>query len=185
MALTADVLFANPEYLKRVTQIGGVVDDAYIAPAMIMAQDKYVQVYLGTKLYEKLKSDISGSTLTGDYETLMDDHVRKVTAWWTCVELIPNLSVQVDNAGLVQRSPANANPASQSQVSHEQNRCRSTAQFYTQQMYRYLCNNTSLFPEYSSSDPGDILPESAYYTQNGYTITGRMPRRDWRQFIGG
>lgn len=184
MALTADVLFANPEYLKRVTQIGGVVDDAWIAPAMIIAQDKYVQVYLGTKLYDKLKSDIRVSGLTGSYLTLMDDHVRKVTAWWTCVELIPNLSVQIDNAGLVQRIPSNGSPASDRQVSHEANRCRNTAQFYTQQMYRYLCNNTSLFPEYSESDPGDILPESAYYTQNGYTITGVMPRADWRKYIG-
>jgi hypothetical protein len=184
MALTADVLFANPEYLKRITQIGGVVDDAWIAPAMIIAQDKYLQIYLGTKLYEKLKTDISGNSLSEPYTTLMDDHVRKVTAWWTCVELIPNLSVQVDNAGLVQRTPSNASPASPQQVSHEANRCRNTAQFYTQQMYRYLCNNTELFPEYSQSDPGDILPESAYYTQNGYTITGPMPRANWRQYIG-
>jgi len=184
MALTPDVLFANTEYLKRITQIGGVVDDAWIAPAMIIAQDKYVQVYLGTRLYEKLKTDIRDSTLTGDYETLMDEHVRKVTAWWTCVELIPNLSVQIDNAGLIQRQPSNGAPASSQQTSHEQNRCRSTAQFYTQQMYRYLCNNSSLFPEYSQSNPGDILPESAYYTQNGYTITGVMPRENWRKYIG-
>lgn len=184
MALTADVLFANPEYLKRTTNIGGTVDDAYIAPAMMLAQDQYVQAYLGTDLYEKLKSDISGGTLAGNYEILMDKHVRKVTAWWTCVELIPNLTIQVDNAGLVQRTPSNASPVTTSQMSFEMQRCRNAAQFYTQRMYQYLCNNSNLFPEYSTNDSQDMLPQSAYYTQNGYTITGVMPRENWRQYIG-
>ena len=99
MALTAEVLFVNPDYMKRLTQLNGGVEDAVMVPAIILAQDKYIQQYLGTDLLEKLKSDISGSGVTGDYETLLDDYVRKATVWWSMVEMLPNLYVKLDNGG--------------------------------------------------------------------------------------
>ena len=76
MALQAEVLFVNPDYMKRLTQLNGGVEDAVMVPAIILAQDKYIQQYLGTDLLEKLKSDISGSGVSGDYETLLDNYVR-------------------------------------------------------------------------------------------------------------
>ena len=41
MALTAEVLFVNPDYLKRITQLNGGVEEAVMVPAIILAQDKY------------------------------------------------------------------------------------------------------------------------------------------------
>jgi len=55
MGLTAEVLFVNPDYLKRITNLNGSVEDAYIVPSVIIAQDKYIQQYLGTDLLNALK----------------------------------------------------------------------------------------------------------------------------------
>jgi len=44
----AEVLFVNPNYLKRVTQLNGAVDENYISQAVILAQDKNVQPSQGT-----------------------------------------------------------------------------------------------------------------------------------------
>ena len=85
MSLQAEVLFVNPDYIKRITNINGSIEDAYLIPSIILSQDKYIQLYLGTDLLEKLKSDISGAGLSGDYATLMNDYVRKSTLWWTMV----------------------------------------------------------------------------------------------------
>lgn len=180
----SEVLFINPNYLKQNTQLNGAIDEAYIAPAIIIAQDTYVQVYLGTNLYDKLKADITAGTIAGAYKTLMDNYVRKVTSWWTMVELLPNLHVQIDNGGLVIRQGENTSAVSSSDLSREVERCRKNAMFYTRQMYRYLCNNNADFPEYNTSNPTDIVPEAATYTQNGYTITGRVPFERWREFYG-
>ena len=103
MSLQAEVLFVNPDYIKRITNINGSIEDAYLVPSIILSQDKYIQLYLGTDLLDKLKSDISSSSLTGDYATLMNDYVRKATLWWTMVELIPSLYVKMDNGSLVLR----------------------------------------------------------------------------------
>ena len=83
MALQAEVLFVNPDYIKRITNINASVEDSYLVPSVILAQDKYIQLYLGTDLLEKLKADISAGTVTGNYAILLDNYVRKATLWWT------------------------------------------------------------------------------------------------------
>ena len=64
MALQAEVLFVNPDYMKRITQLNGGVEDAVMVPAIILAQDKYLQQYLGTDLLNKLKAEVSAGTMT-------------------------------------------------------------------------------------------------------------------------
>lgn len=184
MALTAEVLFVNADYLKRMTQLNGAVDEDWFLPAVVVAQDKWIQAYLGSKLYNKLRDDIRSGTLAGDYVTLMDSYVRKATTWWTMVELIPNLYVQLANGGLVIRTQENTAAISPSDLKREVERARDNAKFYTRRMYEYLCNNTTLFPEYTTSDAGEMCPIPATYTQNGYSITGDYRIERWRQFIG-
>jgi len=185
MALTAEVLFINPDYFKRVTQLSGSIDESWFVPPIILAQDKYLQVYLGTQLFEKLKTEVSQTGgPTGNYATLLDTYVRKVTAWWSMVELIPSLYVQMDNGGLVIRTAENTQAITPNDLNRQIEGARNSAQFYSKQMYRYLCDNESLFPEYSANTGSDIQPESALYTQNGYTITGTYPSKNWREFIG-
>lgn len=172
MALTSEVLFVNLAYLKRVTQLKGGVDENYVIPAIILAQDLHLQMLLGTALFERLKTDVSNGTLSRRYEDLLDTHVRKVTAWWTMVELLPNLYVQIDNAGLVQRTASNDTTASASDLRREVERARSNAQFYGKQMYRFLQTFAGEFAEYTETAPEGIMAQSSVYRQNGYSITG-------------
>jgi hypothetical protein len=119
-----------------------------------------------------LKSDISGSTLSGDYETLMDSYVRKATLWWTMVELIPSLYVKMDNGSLVLRVSEDTNAISPDDLHREVERARQNAQFYSYRLYDYLCHNSGLFPEYTSNTGSDMLPQPADYYQSGMSISG-------------
>jgi len=171
MALTAEVLFVNPDYMKRITQLNGGVEDAVMVPAIILAQDKHLQQYLGTDLLEKLKADVSGGTITGNYEALLDGYVRKVVVWWSMVELLPNLYVKLDNGGLVIRTAENTAAISEADLHREIENARQNAQFYTTRLVEYLCYNLSFFPEYTSNTGADMFPEKTAYYQNGMTIS--------------
>lgn len=171
MALTAEVLFVNPDYMKRLTQLNGSVEDRVMAPAIILAQDKYLQQYLGTDLLNKLKADVSAGTVAGNYATLLDNYVRKATVWWAMLELIPNLYVKLDNGGLVIRTSDDTSPISDSDLHREIENARQNAQFYTTRMVEYLCQNSSLFPEYNSNQSPDMAPDKMVYYQNGLTIS--------------
>lgn len=189
MAIEPDVIFINPDYLKRVTNLNGSVTDDRMIPSMILAQDKYIQVYLGTRLYEKLKADIAGGTLTTDYENLLDNYVKKATAWWTMVELMPMLYVQIDNGGLVMRSSEDAQPIAPEDFQREMERCMQNAQFYTHRMYQHLSYYSNLYPEYNQSSKDEILAEPAGFYQSGMMISRGVSRqtqpsiRDLRYFF--
>lgn len=172
MALTPEILFVNPDYLKRITNLNGSIEDSYVIPSVIITQDKIIQQYLGTDLLNKLKNDVSGGTLSGNYETLMDDYVRKTTAWWSMVDLIPSLYVKIDNGGLVIRSADNTTAISENDLHREVERARQNAQFYTERLVIYLTNNSHLFPEYSSNGAGKMSPQKEAYNQNGMTYSG-------------
>jgi hypothetical protein len=161
----------NPDYIKRITNINASVEDSYLVPSIILAQDKYIQLYLGTDLLEKLKSDIAAGTVAGDYATLLDSYVRKATLWWTMVDLMPSLYVKIDNGGLVIRTSEDTATISPNDLHRETERARTNAQFYTFRLYRYLCNNSSLFPEYATNTGADMLPQPADYYQSGMSIS--------------
>ena len=187
MALTAEVLFVNPDYIKRITNINASVEDSYLVPSIILAQDKYIQLYLGTDLLEKLKADITAGTVSGDYATLLNSYVRKATLWWTMVDLMPSLYVKIDNGGLVIRTSEDTATISPGDLHRETERARTNAQFYTFRLYRYLCNNSSLFPEYASNTGADMLPQPADYYQSGMSISdghGKLTLAESRAIYG-
>tara|TARA_R110000744_G_scaffold46833_4_gene103377 strand:+ start:430 stop:993 length:564 start_codon:yes stop_codon:yes gene_type:complete len=171
MALTTEVLFVNPDYLKRLTNLNGSVEDSYVIPSVIITQDKIIQQYLGTDLMEALLSHIKNSTLTGNNEILVDEYIRKTVAWWTMVDLIPSLYVKIDNGGLVIRMAENTTPISPADLHREVERARQNAQFYTERLVSYLCQNSGLFPEYSTNSGSDMRPITETYNQNGMTYS--------------
>lgn len=174
MALAPEVLFINADYLKRFTHVNGSVEEAYIQPSVMLAQDKYVQSFLGTDLFNKLKTDIASvGGLTGDYITLVDNHVRRVTLWWTMLELVPRMHVRLDNGGLVIRISEDSQPITKGDLNRELDLARQNAQFYTDRMIDYLCQNSSLFPEYSSNSADDVRPEKKAYYVAGMEISNR------------
>ena len=63
------ILFISPNLLKKETNLGGSVDDNNLAPAIRMAQDRYILPALGEKLFET-QGGISGITLDTNEETL-------------------------------------------------------------------------------------------------------------------
>ena len=75
MPIPSEILFINKEYLTKYTQLNEAVDTNLIRPAVYLAQDKYIQLWLGTDLFNKLKTEIQNNTLSGDYETLLNNYI--------------------------------------------------------------------------------------------------------------
>lgn len=181
MAQTPEVLFVNPDYLKEYTQLNGSVEESYFDSHVLLAQDKHLHTYLGTRLFTKLKDDVRDGSLSGAYETLVNEHVRKVVVWWTMVEMLPNLHVKIHDGGLVIRSFESAQPVSKADLTRLIDQARDNAMYYTERMVEYLRHNTSTFPEYSRSEPGDILPEKQVYSVAGYEIGGGTRSGSYRR----
>jgi len=158
-----DVLLISADYVKRYTNINDAVEDISIYPSVTLAQEKHLQAYLGTRLYDKIIIDTADGSISGDYLTLRNDYIQRALLWWSMVELYPNLYVRLDNGGLVIRTSEDSTTISESQYNRVVDSERDNAQAYTDKLVRYLCTNASLFPEYNTYDSGDLSPDKKVY----------------------
>ena len=158
-------LFVNEDKLKKSTAVNYNVDTAFLLPFLKIAQDKHIQVILGTKLYKKIITDITDNNLAGAYKTLVDDYVQDCLVHYALVEALPFISYQIKNGSIIQKNSENGTAATREDVNYLVQKERDTAEFYGQRIVDYLCFNSSSFPEYTTNNDDDITPiKNAYYT---------------------
>jgi hypothetical protein len=181
MALTPEILLINEQVIRKYTQLNEAVDTNLIRPAIYLAQDKYLVNYLGTKLVNKLKTDVSEDTLVDQYEILLNEYVMKVLVWWTMVELYPSLVYKHDNGSIVMRISEDTTSISEAELSIMMSSASENAKYYTQRMIDYVVYNVSQYPEFQTNVFPQQHPYHQIYTQTGMAFSGgyRQNRIKW------
>lgn len=158
-------LFVNEDKLKNSTAINYNVDTAFLLPFLKIAQDKHLQMILGTRLYNKISNDIENRDLDGVYKTLVDDYVQDCLVHYALVEALPFISYQIKNGSITQKNSENGTAATREDVNYLVQKERDTAEFYGQRVVDYLCYNSSSYPEYTTNNDAEIEPiKNAYFT---------------------
>ena len=154
------VLFIQRKYLVTFTSANGNIDTDKLLPYVDMAQSIEVQRLLGTKLYDKLKADITGGTLTGNYLTLVDTYIKPILIHYAMMYALPYLSVTISNGGVYRNNPENATALNSDEINTLVEKERDTAQYFSQRMIDFLNFNAgSQFPEYYTNNNEDISPD--------------------------
>tara|TARA_R110000851_G_scaffold200119_1_gene351270 strand:+ start:2094 stop:2669 length:576 start_codon:yes stop_codon:yes gene_type:complete len=164
----AYVLFISEDKLKDSTAINMNIDVQFLLPYVRIAQKKYVETKLGSNLFEAIQGMISGGTIgnvaNANYKTLLDDYVADMLVHYAFYEVLPFLRYKVQNNNVVSKTAENSTPLTRTEAQDLRSEISNTAQFYTERLVDYLCNNSSLFPEYSTNTGADVSPDSnAYY----------------------
>ena len=167
------VLFISEAKLKDSTAINLNVDVELLLPYVRQAQKLYVETKLGTDLNQKLKDLIVAGTVNlpanAAYKTLLDDYVGDMLPNWAFYHAIPFLRFKIENGNIYSKTSETGNALSTEESQHLREEVRNTAEYYTERMISYLCNNNSLFPEYSTNTGSDVDPDrNAYY--NGMNL---------------
>jgi hypothetical protein len=162
--MAKDILFLNVEYIRENSMINGNVDNKIIEPFIKKCQDKYIEPILGTDLLQKLKNDISGNTVTGNYKILLDEYVQKCLVEWVIYEGLPFFNYKITNKAVSKKDSDNSSPSDLDEIKYLRNNVRDTSEYYSQRITDYLCANQSDFPEYTSNnDSDDIRPNKTSY----------------------
>lgn len=152
-------LFITINELKRKSIFDGNLDADKIIQFIEVAQDTEIQTYLGTKLYDKLQADIIADTLSGNYQTLVDDYIKPMLIWYTQAAYIPFAAYQISNGGIYKHNSENATSVDQSEINSLTSHATETAEFYTQRFMDYMNYNSNLYPEYISNQDDGMYPE--------------------------
>lgn len=150
--------FVSTDYIKEITAMNDAISGDKIRAVIVDVQRRYIEPILGTDLYDAINNKIVGSTLTGNYKTLVDKWISPCVSWYVYAELIPEYAVRLDRGGVYRSQAENSQAASKSELDYLQGKQFKKAEFYSQRLVEYLCNNSSLFPEYTSNSDEDLRP---------------------------
>ncbi len=163
----ARVLFVTEDYIKT----NSVIDDEISAQVLMVvafdSQEMYIEPLLGSRLYNKVKADVTASTLTGDYLTLMTDYIVPTLLKFIEKEIIPINSLRIRNVGATTKSGEFGQSATIKNMEFIMNLAQNKADLIAMKMVDYLKCNTDNFPEYCDNDEGGEI-----HPLNSATKTG-------------
>lgn len=156
----ATALFIKREDLVRNSILDGNVDTSKFIQFIKIAQQMHIQNYLGTKLYDKISTDILASSLSGDYLELVNDYIQPMLIHYAMVDYLPFASFEVKNGGLFKHRSENSDVATKDEVDYLVQKHRNFAEFYTRRYIDYMTFNASTkFPEYYTNNNEDMFPD--------------------------
>ena len=181
----AYVLFISEEKLKSSTAMNLNVDPNLILPYVLQAQRIYCEPKLGTDLYQKLEADITAGSLAGAYKTLVDEYIGDMLPSWALHMCIPYLRFKIENGNIYSKTSETGTALSTEEAQHLREEVRNNAEYFTERMIKYITNNLSSFPEYSTNTGADVSPskENYYAGMNLARPDGQGSRLTLRNFL--
>lgn len=156
----AKAIFINRDDIVKKTALGGNVDADKFLQFVEIAQETHIQNYLGTDLYDKISSEITGTGLSGDYLSLNTDYIKPMLIHFAMSEYLPWAAFTIGNGGVFRHQSENGQVASKTEVDYLINKERQIAQHYVERFISYMeFNAPTKFPEYYTNSNGDVRPQ--------------------------
>lgn len=163
--------------LREYTDIDNNVDTALIKNGIRESQDIELQRLLGTLLYDKLLSDVDAGTLTGNYQTLVDDYVQDFLIYAAHWYILDSIYLRSRNNGLLTPNGGeNSDSVDRTLYNVKRQSVKNKMEYYADGLKDYLIEEEALFPELTqntklyqnSPDYTDQYGSPFVFRRNGY-----------------
>lgn len=159
-------LFLAPTQVIATAYLDENIDQKYLTNAISIAQDMHILRMLGTGIYDELRSQITGNTVTVLNATLLGTYIEPALTWWTLFELIEPLNYKFTNKAIVKKNSENSNPIGVQEMTNLKDKFKNMAEWYTERMRKYLVENQSSYPLYYNPGNGvdTVHPSNESYS---------------------
>jgi len=155
--------------LREFTDINEMLDTSLIKNSIRESQDIHLQRIIGTKLYDKILSDIDADSLAGVYKTLVDDYVQDFLLYAAYYETLEAIYLRPRNNGLLTPTGGeNSINADRSLYNVKRQSVENKMEFYAEKLSRYLSEEEASFPELNANN-------KAYEQNPDYSSQYRSP----------
>ena len=145
--MTTTLLISEAK-VRAFSDINESLDDSLIVNAVREAQDIVMQPIMGTKLYNALIEKIDNNSLSGSYQTLVDDYIQPALIYASLYNITENVYVRTRNNGLLTPTGGeNSVNVDKTMYDTKRQSISNKLQFYSDQLSRYLNEKYNLFPE--------------------------------------
>ena len=171
-----NTLLLSEAKLKRFTDINNVLDVDLISSVIREAQIVHITRLLGSKLYDRIISDVDNDTLTGNYKSLVDDYIQDALLYWSYYEALETIYLRPRNAGLVVPQGGENNAASDIALyDKKRTSVQNKAEYFSERLVDYLCFNDNLFAEYNQNVNDDIFPDTSTQFKSPIVFRNEVP----------
>lgn len=161
------VIFISETYVKENTPLNDNVDFNQLIPDIEAVQDMYIEPLIGSGIYNQLKTQITGNTLTVLNQTLLDNYILPCLKWHIMAYSPVAIHFKFTNKGVVVKQGGDSStPANLEELNKVASEYEKRAEFYAERLIKYLAENHTLYPLYN--DPGNGI-DTVYPKRNGYT----------------
>jgi len=167
-----DVFIINEINVRQFSDLNNNVDSKLLQSAIRESQDIEIQRILGTRLYNKILSDIKNSTLSGDYKILVEEWIQNVCIYFAYYYALENIYLRPRNNGLlVPQGGENSDPADGTWYNRKRESVKNKAQFYAERLTNYLIQNQGLFPELNGNvELQEMYPDFGVQYRNPFVM---------------
>ena len=145
--MTTTLLISEAK-IRAFSDLNESVDDALMVNAIREAQDIVIQPIIGTKLYNVIIEKIDNSSVSGSYQTLVDDYIQPALVYASLYNITENVYVRTRNNGLLTPTGGeNSVNVDKNMYDTKRQSIFNKQQFYADQLSRYLNEKYNLFPE--------------------------------------
>ena len=145
--MTTTLLISEAK-IRAFSDINESLDDALIVNAIREAQDIVLQPIMGTKLYNVIKEKIDNNSVSGSYQTLIDDYIQPALVYASLYNITENVYVRTRNNGLLTPTGGeNSINVDKTMYDTKRQSIANKQMFYSDQLSRYLNEKYNLFPE--------------------------------------
>ena len=152
----AKALLISRNDVVKFTSVNGNVDVDKFIQYVSIAQDIHIQGMLGTRLLEKIQADIIAGTLADPYLSLLTTYIKPALIHASMLEFMPFAAITIGNKGVYKHGAENSETVSKDEIDFLIERERKTYDHYKERFIDYICQNSTLFPEYNANSGSDM-----------------------------
>ena len=146
-----NILLISEDTLKTYSHLNDNVWGKSLTPAIITAQDIYLQKFLGSCLYKKVLELVKSGEIRNEnyamYKELLDNYIANFLIYQTLANIIPEISTKITNMGLVTSSDEHVQNVTQGERDLVMGQYQKYADAYCKMMQDFLKENRDSFPE--------------------------------------
>jgi hypothetical protein len=139
--------------VRQFTDINDNLDTAFIKNAIREAQDIWLQRIIGTALYNRILSDIDSSSLTGVYQTLVDDYIQDFLLYAAYYESLEAIYIRPRNNGLLNATGGdNSQTVDKTLFDQKRQSVQNKLQYYSERLVNYIIEKQGTYPELNENN---------------------------------
>ena len=151
--MTTTLLISEAK-VRAFSDLNESVDDALMVNGIREAQDIVIQPIIGTILYNTLLTKIDNNSVSGSYQTLIDDYIQPALVYASLYNVTEAVMVRTRNNGLLTPTGGeNSVNVDRSMYDAKRQSIFNKQQFYADQLSRYLSEKYNLFSIFTSNEP--------------------------------